>query len=106
MNYDSSQSDNLTYKHHKGYLHFLPILMMMILVILHLNDSMGVNKAKLKRKNDEQMSSTFNIIIEQNEQLMEMLKKTSLDRQVQMDIQRKNLALRKMKEKKNFYFNT
>ena len=57
-----------------------------------------MKKPKLKRKNDEQISSTFNKITEQNEQLIKMLKKTNLDRQTQMNIQQKNLALRQMKE--------
>ena len=101
-NYDSSQSDNPTPQSplsaSPGLSSFSP----------NFNDDdfggtssqrpVGVKKAKLKRKKDEQMPSTFNKITEQNEQLMEMLKKTSLDRQAQLDIQRENLALRKMKE--------
>ena len=50
------------------------------------------------------MSSILNRITEQNDQLIEMLKKTNLDRQTQMDIQRENLALRKIKEENKILF--
>ena len=41
----------------------------------------GVKKAKLKRKNDEEMSSIINSFEEGNRRLLEMFKKTTLDRQ-------------------------
>ena len=40
----------------------------------------GVRKAKLKRKNDEQLSYIINSFKEENQQLLEMFKKTTLDR--------------------------
>ena len=58
----------------------------------------GVKKAKLKRKNDEEMSSIINSFEEGNRRLLEMFKKTTLDRQEQMNIQRQNLAFKERKE--------
>ena len=46
-----------------------------------------VKKAKLKRKNDEEMSSIINSFEEGNRRLLEMFKKTTLDMQEQMNIQ-------------------
>ena len=53
---------------------------------------------KLKRKNDEEMSSIINSFEERNGRLLEMFKKITLDRQEQMNIQLQNLAFREMKE--------
>lgn len=58
----------------------------------------GVKKSKSKRKNDEQMSSAMNIFKEENRQLMELLKKTSLDREKAMNIQQQNLAFKEKRE--------
>ena len=102
MNYDSSQSDNPTPESpisaSPGLSSFSPNLDDDSFGGTSSQRPIGVKKAKLKRKNDEQMSSTFNNMREDNRQLMEILKKTSLERQEQLDIQRQNLVLRKEKE--------
>ena len=72
--------------------------MMIMLVVLHPSDLLGVNKAKLKRKNDEEMSSIINSFEEGNRRLLEMFKKTTLDRQEQVNIQQQNLAFRERKK--------
>lgn len=65
----------------------------------------GVKKAKLKRKTDEQISNIATAIKDGNMELMDMLKKTTSNRQRQMEIQMahaqneaKKLALKEAKE--------
>jgi hypothetical protein len=100
--YDSSQSDNPTpespISSSPGLSSFSPNLDDDVFCGTSSQRPIGVKKAKLKRKNDEQMSSALNNLREENRQLMEMLKKTNLDRQKQMDIQLQNLAFKEKKE--------
>ena len=49
------------------------------------------------------MSSALNNLKEDNQQLMEMLKKASLDKWEQMDIQLQNLAFKERKEENKFF---
>lgn len=102
VNIDSSQSNNLTPESpistSPGLSSFSPNLDDDDFGTTSSQRPAGVKKSKLKRKNDEQMSSAINTLKEENRQLMEVLQKTSLDRQEQMDIQRQNLAFRERKE--------
>ena len=107
-NYESSQSNNPTPESRilasPGLSSFSPNLDDDGFCGISSQRPVGVKKDKLKRKNDEQISFTLNRSTKQNDQLMEMLKKTSLDRQTQMNIQQKNLVLRKIKEENKILF--
>ena len=57
-----------------------------------------MKKAKLKRKNDEQVAAVITSLKEDNRQLLEMLKKTNSDKQQALEIQNRNIALKEFKE--------
>ena len=57
----------------------------------------GVKKAKMKRKMEEQFANIISIK-EQNDKVLEMLEKSSLDRQHQMQMQSEQFAFNKFKE--------
>ena len=83
-NFDSSQSDNHTpdspISASPGLSSSFPNMDDESLGGTSSERPIGVKKAKLKRKNDEQLSSIINSFKEENQQLLEMFKKTTLDR--------------------------
>ncbi|CAH9126946.1 unnamed protein product [Cuscuta epithymum] len=64
----------------------------------------GVKKAKLKKKNDEDTTILLKSVKSDNEQLIDMLKKSSLDRQEQLQIQRQNMAYKEQKREDKIMF--
>ena len=64
----------------------------------------GVKKAKLKRKIDEQTSLVINTVEEGKTKLLEKLEKTNPQRQQHLEIQNKNYALKKFKEENKILF--
>ncbi|XP_028552077.1 uncharacterized protein LOC114579983 [Dendrobium catenatum] len=66
--------------------------------------TIGVKKAKLKRKIDEEMSTFIKTLEDGNKQLIEQLKKTSAQRQQHLELQNKNYALKELKEENKILF--
>ncbi|KAF2608606.1 hypothetical protein F2Q68_00045258 [Brassica cretica] len=66
--------------------------------------TIGVKKAKLKRKNVDQTSLVINTLEEKNKKLSEKLEKTSAQRHQHLEIQNKNYTLKKFKEENKILF--
>ncbi|XP_028548065.1 uncharacterized protein LOC114578769 [Dendrobium catenatum] len=64
----------------------------------------GVKKAKLKRKIDDEMSTFIKTLEDGNKELIEQLKRTSAQRQHHMELQAKNYVLKEMKEENKILF--
>ncbi|XP_050226247.1 uncharacterized protein LOC126676149 [Mercurialis annua] len=60
--------------------------------------SIGMKNSELSKKVEEKLSAIIESIQEENRQLVELLKKTSADRQEQFEVQSKILALKEYKE--------
>ncbi|KAL5549772.1 hypothetical protein UlMin_005003 [Ulmus minor] len=64
----------------------------------------GVKKAKLKRKNDEEVSTIIETIKEENRRFAEIFKQGSSDRAQNYEIQKKKLALAEYREDNKILF--
>ena len=64
----------------------------------------GAKKAKLKRKNDKQVSSIIETIKEENRQLAEIFNRSNLDKAENYEIQKRKLALAEYKEDNKILF--
>ena len=58
----------------------------------------------MKRKIDAQLAGTISSIKEQNDQVLEMLRKASLERQQQLEIQNRHLALNELREENKILY--
>jgi len=64
----------------------------------------GMKKSKLKRKLDDQTSAVINSLEKGNKQLLEKLNQTNAQREHHFEIQKKNYALKELKEENKMLF--
>ena len=64
----------------------------------------GIKKSKLKRKLDDQTSAVINSLEKGNKQLLEQLNQTNAQREHHFEIQKKNYALKELKEENKMLF--
>lgn len=64
----------------------------------------GMKKSKLKRKLDDQTSAVINSLEKGNKQLLEQLNQTNAQREHHFEIQKKNYALKELKEENKMLF--